>query len=223
MSESSTADLTIIYSSAGKIPKRFAENVLDQLLKAADKTYVYQIYCKPRDSSIVNYYKDLLEAAKEIETPYLATCEDDTLYSDEHFYAHRPPLDTFAYNFSRWNIHTWSEPPFFSLRQRRILAGLIAPRLQFISWLEERFKIDPEGKRLEWWGEPGRNQHEKALGVTQQKSETFETYSPIVVFSHPDSFGYESTGKSKRSSKIRALEIPYFGKASDIIKLYVKE
>jgi len=100
-----------------------------------------------------------------------------------------------------------------------ILATLIAPRELLIKAIEEKFAADPKGKKLQWWGEPGRNQYEKQLGVTPNKSVTFETYNPVVVFSHDRSFCYQSNGKSKRASKIRALEIPYFGRASSIIKL----
>jgi len=228
MSPNST-DITAIYCTAERIGKYFANNVRHELLKALGDIPLISVSKQPLNfgvnivddgkPSILNYYKVLLRACKLATTPYIAVCEDDTLYPDEHF-RYRPPLDTFAYNFNRWNIYTWSKPPFFSLRQRKILAGMIAPRELFIETIEDKFRADPEGKRIEWWGEPGRNYYENKLGVTPRKSEEFLTYNPLVVFSHENSFCYDSNGKNKMASKIRALEIPYHGTAEEVIKLY---
>jgi hypothetical protein len=191
---------------------------LDRLYESAGDYPIAENHCKPEEASIPNYYRSLLETAKRLPTPYLALAEDDTLYSEEHF-NYRPEVDTFAYNFSRWNVATWSQPPFFSLGQRAILGAMIAPRELFIDWLEERFKVDPDGEKLQWWGEPGRKAHEKGLKVSGRKSEIFNTYNPIVVFQHADSYSYDFSGK-KRAGKIRALEIPHFGRADEVVKLY---
>lgn len=211
-------DLTILYSTAHKAPESFRAGLLSQLYFNKKDNPLLEIHSSPQESSISNYYKDLLVAAKEIATPFIAIAEDDTLYPGDHF-NYRPALDTFAYNMTRWNLYTWSDPPFFSLRQRKILATLIAPRELFIEAIEERFRVDPDGQRLQWWGEPGRNTHEKALGVTQRKSIEFNSYNPVVVFTHPKAFGY--MGGNKRANKIRALSLPYWGAAEDVRKLYV--
>ena len=223
MSEKCT-DITAIYCTAGKIPEHFAKNIHDNLVKALREIPLLDMYKDPDvPSSIGNYYRTLLLACEMATTPYVAICEDDTLYTDDHFRYFRPPLDTFAYNFTRWNIYPWSEPPFYSLRQREILATGIFPRELFIEAIKAKFKADPKCKKLEWWGEPGRNHYENMLGVPLNKSCTFETYNPQIVFSHKDSFCYETLGMKKLAGKIRALELPYFGKASDIIKLYKEQ
>lgn len=213
------SSLTIVYATAHRIPENFRQKVLNNLYKVAGDYPIVEVHTTPKKASICNYYWELLQTTKTLKTDYIAIAEDDTLYSADHF-AHRPDSETFAYNFTRWNIFTWSDPPFFHLGQRRILGTMIAPRKLFIEWLEERFKVDPEGKRLEWWGEPGRTDHERKLRVTRQKSEVFNTYNPVVVFFHPGSYGYDFWGTKKKAGKIRALEIPHFGKAEDIIKLY---
>ncbi len=196
-------DLTIIYATAQKIPPIFAKNVAEQLKKAAGDCPIYFVIDNPEVSSITNYYRALLEAAKTLDTPYVAFAEDDTLYPDEHF-NHRPSdMETFAYNTTRWNLYTWSEPPFFSLRQRMILATLIAPREEFIKVMEKRLQNPDESQMVE----PGRRDGEIY--------ETFETYNPIVVFTHPDAFGY--MGKKKQASKIRALSLPYWGEAGKVL------
>lgn len=197
-------DLTILYSTAQKAPKAFRAKVRNQLRIAAGHYPIVDIIDTPEQSSITNYYTRLLETVKQLDTPYVAFAEDDVLYPDEHF-NFRPPLDTFAYNFTRWNLNVADNPPYFSLRQRKILATLIAPRQQFIEVMEQRLKL-PESKMVE----PGRRPGEKV--------EIFNTYNPVIVFQHPTSFA----GTNKRASRIRALELPYFGTANKIKEYYEK-
>lgn len=197
-------NLSIIYSSAHKIPEKFAENVREQLYKAAGEYPIHENHCSPETSSITNYYNSLLGVAREITTPYIAFAEDDTLYPDEHFNQRPSDLNTFAYNDTRWNIYTWSKPPFFSLRQRKILATLIAPREAFIKVMEDRVKLK-ESQMVE----PGRR---------GEPVEIFNTYNPVVVFTHKNAFGY--MGGDKRANKIRATALPYWGSAESVMRLY---
>ncbi len=231
--DKSLPDLTVIYYTANLIGEHFANNVRRQLLTAIGDLPLISLSKKPlkfgtniceeeTESSIINVYKVLLTGAKAAKTKYIALAEDDTLYQAEHFYSHLPPPDTFAYDMVRWNIFTWADPPIFSLQPRRILATLIAPRELFIEAIEERFARYPDlGKLpLEWMGEPGRGGYEGRLGVTKRNSEKFYTYGSVVVFSHPDSLGYQSIGKNKRAGKIRALKIPYWGTPQEVMKNY---
>ncbi|OGK52583.1 hypothetical protein A2966_03520 [Candidatus Roizmanbacteria bacterium RIFCSPLOWO2_01_FULL_41_22] len=228
-------EITVIYYTANVINEHFANNIRAQLLSAIGGLPLISLSKKPlnfgtnicegeTERSIINVYRTLLVGAKAAKTKYIAFCEDDTLYPDEHFHYHLPPPDTFAYNMTRWNIHSWSNPTFY-LVTRRILATLIAPRELFIEAIEERFAKYPDLSLLpvQWMGEPGRNNYEKALGVTQRKSEGFNTYNPLVVFSHPDSYGFQTHGRRKKVGKIRALEIPYWGTAEQVMKLYKKD
>lgn len=199
-------DLTIIYSTAHKIEPMFAGRVRANLEFAARDNPIEEIHSTPEESSITNYYLELLGTARAITSPYIAFAEDDTLYPDEHFNERPSNLKTFAYNYTRWNFYTWSKPPFYSLRQRSILATLIAPREEFIKVMEKRLQNPDESQMIE----PGR-------GVGELH-ETFETYNPIVVFTHPNAFGYMD-GK-KLASKIRALSIPYWNEADRLKEKY---
>lgn len=201
------SDLTIIYATAHKVPEWSREQVFKELLKAAGDYPIVELHSTPEKSSITNYYTDLLEAAKQITTPYLAFAEDDTLYCDEHFNQRPSDPYTFAYNYTRWNLYTWSDPPFFSLRQRKILATLIAPREEFIRVMTKRLRNSDESQMVE----PGRRSGENY--------ETFNTYNPVVVFTHPNAFGY--MGGDKRANKIRATALPYFGTAEEVRKLWL--
>ena len=226
-------DLTVIYYTANILKEDFAQKVRQELLKSIDNLPLISVSKKPLDfgqnilddmpyRSVTNIYLQLLNAAKKAQTPYLAFCEDDSLYPPAHFFSFRPKMDEFAYNLTRWNIFTWSNPPFYSIKFRKILASLIAPRELFIKALEERFEKYPDITKIpeKWMGEPGRNDYESQLGVSLNKSVDFYTYDPLVVFSHPDSLGYIVQGSKKKANAIRALEIPYWGRASDVITKY---
>ncbi len=197
-----TKDLTIIYATASKAPLHFRQKVFDELKKAAQDYEVYYIIDPPEVSSITNYYKELLIAAKKLDTPYIAFAEDDTLYPDEHFNQRPPDLETFAYNTTRWNLQTWSKPPFYSLRQKLILSTMIAPREKFIEIMNMRVRLAEKHMF-----EPGRGEGEK--------THAFATYNPVVVFQHPDGFGYME-GK-KGAEKVRATALPYWGSARKVM------
>jgi len=228
-------DLTIIYYTACRLNEPFASNVRRQLKSAIGDLPLISVSKKPLDfgknicdkdtkRSVVSVYQAVLRGAKEATTKYVALAEDDALYPPEHFQRFLPPEDTFAYNLTRWNIYTWSRPPIFSIKYRRTLSSLIAPRKLLIEALEERFAKYPDTTKipLKWMGEPGRNKYEKNLKVTQRKAIDFYTYSPVIVFSHPKSFGYEFQGTKKRANAIRALELPYWGTAQKVITDFYK-
>jgi hypothetical protein len=95
-----------------------------------------------------------------------------------------------------------------------------------VAAMEERFKrfdeLINEGKKEEdiihVWGDPGR--YEKLLGVTERETEEFWSIVPILYFSHPEAFGYQLLGSRKKLGNLRAYDIPVWGKAEDIVKLY---
>ncbi len=72
--------------------------------------------------------------------------------------------------------------------------------------MEKRLTNPSEGQMVE----PGRRKEEKY--------ETFNTYNPIVVFTHPNAFGY--MGGDKKAHKIRAIALPYWGEAKEVRRLW---
>ena len=170
-------------------------------------------------ASNINIYKQLLIGAKEATTEYIATAEDDTLYSESH-YAHRPSEGMFGYNMNKWSLFTWSDPPIFSNRGRMTLNALIAPRKLLIEALEERFAKYPRDEMipLQYWGEVGR--YEEHLGVTVRPTEQFQSEIPIIMFNHPESLNYKQQGERKKLGMERLFKLPYWGDASDVVKLY---
>jgi hypothetical protein len=226
-------DLTIIYYTANFISDYFFQNTKKQLLKAAGDLPIISVSHKPIDlgkniclgdigRSHLNIYRQILIGAKAAKTKYVAMAEDDILYSYEHFHTYVPTEDKFAYDMNKWQIFTWVAPPQYNFKNRRVVNSLIAKRDMLVAAMEERFnkfKDMPEEQiPLNHWGDPGR--YESKLGVTVRETEEFSSLVPNIVFDHPEAFGFLKLGVRKRMDDTRATELPYWGKASDVIKLY---
>lgn len=222
-------DLTAIFLTVNKVPKKWAEYHRKVTSAALGDTRVISITRESSDwginiiqegeASVSNVYKQMLRGAKLATTPYVAIIEDDTLYIKEHL-EYRPNLNTFAYNTNRAGLFTWGDPTYF-WKMRMVNSGLIAPREQLIKALEERFKKYPAGVSNGLSGEVGRANIESKLGVNIQKSVKFETTVAIVSLGHDFSICPRQRSHRKRMGKVRAFDIPHWGKASEIVKHFV--
>ena len=232
-------DLTILYYTANFLPEYFTQNTQRHLLKAVGDTRIVVVSFKPTlvgtncknivvgdiGRSAYNIYKQVLIAAKEAETEYVATAEDDVLYPREHF-EYRPDKDVFAYDVNKWNIHTWDKDPVLSLRERRNMTGLIVTRDALIRTLEERFAKYPDPDKVpvrvwSYWAEPGR--YDDLLRVTQMKSEVYKGAAPHVMFCAEESLGFGNLGKRKAHGNIqkpRSERLEPWGTAEEVLKLY---
>lgn len=233
-------NLTVIFYTANVLHEPFAGTVRKQLLKAIGDYPLISVSQRPMDfgtnicvgdigRSHLNIYRQILIGCKKAKTKYVAMAEDDCLYSYEHFHDFRPSLGTFAYDMNKWAIFTWIKPPVFSYRHRKIVNSLIAERQMLIDAMEERFKRVNElieaGKKEEdiirHWGDPGR--YEDNLGVTIRPSEEYTTPVPNIIFTHEEAFGFVSMGKRKKLGDQRAYELPGWGRAEDIVKLWYEK
>lgn len=242
-------DITVIYYTCNHLEDTnpyFLANTQKQLIKAIGDHPLLSISHRPMDfgRNIVvsekdglepgrshrNIYKQILIGAKNATTEYVATAEDDILYSYEHFHTFVPEKDTFAYDMQKLSLFTWTKPSMYSFRtKRRVVNQLIAPRKLLIEAMEERFARLPELKAMGWdderinskWGDPGR--YENLLGITPRKTEEFYSGVPSIVFTHPNAYGYEfNHGKRKMLGDIRMFDVPVWGKASEVLKLHDK-
>ena len=224
-------ELTIIYYTSNRISEFFANNIRKQILKAIGNIALISVSQKPIDfgknicvgnigRSNYNIYKQALIGAKKAKTKYVAMCEDDVLYTPEHFTCYRPDDEHFAYNFNRWNIYTWSRPPIFSYKHRIIMNQLIAPRELLVKALEERFKKYPTADTVpvKVWSEIGK--YERHLGVTIQKTVEFNSPESNIMFSHSEALGYKGLGKKKKHGDKRVKELLYWGEAKKILEKY---
>lgn len=225
-------DLTILYVTANEISDYFARNTRNKLRLAIGNAPIVSVSKKTMDfgtnivcdnvRSHVGIYRDALIGAKKIKTKYMAFCEDDILYSPAHF-TYRPKKRAFAYNSNCWSIYTWVKPALFTYKgPRRNNSTLICETELYIETMEERFskyKDVPESEiNLSTWAEPGR--YEGNNGLTIRETEFFAPNPPNIMFSHKKGLSFDNLGTRKRLGDVRATDIPFWGFADDIMKLY---
>lgn len=215
-------DITAVYYTADEAPTIFTDATLTQLRKALGDIKLV-IIRKPSDipRSQAQIYRQVLQGAKEATTKYVACCEDDVLYSPAHF-KFRPKDKHWGYNMNSWNIYTWTEP-MFSYKApsgRRNLNGLICERQLLIDHLEERFRLHPDDSKVDIgiFGEPGK--YDNQLGTTPYPSQDFYINPPNIVFSHETNLQFKGLGTRKALGQIRATEIPTWGSAEKIRRIY---
>lgn len=238
-------DLTIVYYTSNHLEETnpyFLNNTKKALIKAVDGLPIVSISHKPvyldydnhknylfkaEGRSHLNIYRQILEGAKMSKTKFVAMAEDDILYSKEHFHSKLPREDCFLYDMNKLSLFTWTNPPLYSFRHnRKVVNQLIAPRQYLIDAMEERFKrVDEllaEGRSLDsilkYFGDPGR--YEGHLGVTKRNTDTFMCTCPSIVFSHEHAYGFLNHGKRKRLGDLRINEVPYWGRAEEVLKLF---
>ena len=223
-------DLTVIFLTVNKVPKKWAHYHKKRLLHAIKG---YDLITVSRESMDMpgtnliqdddicasNVYKQMLRAAKIATTPYIAVAEDDSLYTRSHFREFRPALDTFAYNMNRMSMYEWRKP-MFSWRDRISNLTLIAPRELLIKCLEERFEKYPEGTSDEVTGEVGKSKIEQRMGLPHYKSVMWNSSHAVININHQYAMDDMEIRQVKKPGPIRAYEIPYWGRAEDIMKYF---
>ncbi len=223
--------MTSIFYTCNKIDEKFAEVIRKNLLHVLNGIPIISVSHKPMSfgdnyvvdlsQSHISIYRQALHGAKLAKTKYIALCEDDVLYNEEHF-KYEPTPGKFAYNVGTWNMQTWGKPIFTQKIGGRInLNSLICERELFIEAMEERFAKWPDESKIELgnWAEPGK--YEKNLGVTIREIEKFYGNPTNIVFSHETALSFQNLGKRKKIGEIRAKSIPFWGSAKMIKKIYV--
>lgn len=221
-----SSDLTIIMLTANRVPESWARFHKEKLLEATGDSPIITISRKPLDWGtnlldtqpyhISNIYFQLLRGAKHAETNFIAVAEDDTLYPKKHF-EYCPPKDVFAYNQNRFGLFSWSRTPTYFWKDRISNSTLIAERKLVIEALEERFAKHPKGTPTGFTGEMGRNNIEDRLGITRRRAIWFQTEISVVRIDHEKGVDRLSRTHRKGMGILRAYDIPYWGKACDIV------
>ena len=224
-------DITAIFLTNNEVPEewmRFHNKVLLESLGGAPLITMSRkpmnlgkniLQDKPKSMS--NIYYQLLRGAKEAKTDYIAVVEDDTLYPPEHF-LQRPKKDKIGYNMNHWSLFTWITShhthPIYSWRNRRGNYSMLSYRELVIEALEERFKKFPDGTPDRITGEIGRPMVEHNMGITVRDVQEFETTQSIINFNHSNASDDLQQRQRKSLGEIRAYDIPYWGKAEDLVK-----
>lgn len=235
------ADLTIIYYTANTNKESFMKNTQKYLLKAVGDTPIVSVSFKPtiigtncknicigtQERSNYMIYKQVLIGTREANTKYVAMAEDDMIYHPTHFTYKPPDENTFSYDINKWSIFSWTDPPIYSYRVRKLMNSLICGKKALVKTLEERYKKYPDWEKAPreiqkyYWGEPGR--FEDHLGLTRLKSEEFKAKMPSIMFSTSEALGYQVLGKRKAHSEIRKEKLEPWGTAKEVLKLYTSK
>lgn len=218
-------DITIIFSTLNKLPKKWQAYQKEVLLEAIGDTPIITLSRDPLDwglnviqtepEGMSNIFFQILKGARLATTPYIGIAEDDTLYPKAHF-EFRPPLDTFAYNRTRWTLFTWGKPVYY-YKPRSGNCVMIAPRQRLIEALDERFGQYPV---LPCPCEPGNNRTEDRLGLKRRKHVKFYTIEPVVNFNHKFSHNPVEQKEKKKGKPIRAFDIPKWGRADELVRKF---
>ncbi len=225
-------DLTLVYYTANREDPGFLRRIREHLVTGPGAGLpLISVTQEPFDFgqnvcvgeigySIYNIYVQILAGAKQVKTKYMACCEDDSLYTREHF-SYRPN-NAFAYNISRGNV---TRNTYFH-RNRAGMCTCIAPTELMIKTLEIRFaKFPPlpDGshllrENLVAFGEPGR--YEERRGLPRVNLETFTSNPVPLTFSHRKSVG----GSRKILPRDTVMDsLPYWGRAEELWKYYYGE
>lgn len=226
-------DITAIFLTCNDLPKSWQEFHEKVLLEALDGAPLITMSMKPmslgfnvlqdKPRSLSNIYYQLLRGAKLAKTDYIAVVEADTLYPKEHF-LQRPNKNRIGYNMNHWSLFTWitdyHKKPIYSWRNRRGNYSMLSYRQLVIDALEERFAKFPDGTPDRITGEIGRPMVEHNMGITVRPVEEFETAVSIINFNHSNASDDLQQRQRKSLGEIRALDIPFWGKAEDLVKQF---
>jgi hypothetical protein len=220
------SDLTVIFLTENTLPKKWMRYQRKTLLKAVGSNNLITISRKPlknmglnliqkKPRSLANIYWQILRGAKSAKTEYVAVAEDDTLYPESHFKI-RPRKNVFAYNASNWKIYNWGKPIYHS-PTNMLNYVLIASRELVIKTLERRFT---KGFGNHIAGELGKEKVYKRLGIRENRRVKFWTVFPVINVNHDKGFDPKVQAHIKPVRGLRVYDVPYWGRAEDIMKKF---
>jgi len=217
------ADLTLLYYTANTIEEYLGENVRKHLLSIRGDLPLVSVSQKPLDfgmnievgnigKSYYNCYKQILIGAKLVNTKYVAMCEDDTLYTLEHF-AHRPSNErVFSYNKNMWYCE---ETEYWTKGWTGMLSCIVGTDY-LIETLTPRFLKYPtepqysKDRISRVFQEPGR--------FDKANTEYWESKVPLVTFNYFNAMGGKA--KSVAHPPRNALVLQHWGDCWELKKKY---
>ena len=218
-------DLTVIMLTLNKPPKHWQKFYKKTLLEAIGDMPLVIVSKEPMDwnrpntqyalqeepgvsqgERIHNIYSQLLKAVRMTNTTYIAQVDDDCLYPSIHFNSHRPPQNKFSYNYNRWSINTWvRRNPFYYHSPHPDNPMLIAPRQRLLECLESVPYFDSITLKF------------------MLDCVAFYTIDPVLCFHHVTGLVDERIIRWKKPWPVRALSLPMWGEAKEILKEWREE
>jgi hypothetical protein len=223
------SDLTIIFLTENTLPKRFMKFQRKHLLRAAGDNEMVTMSRKPmvgfgknilqdRPRGLHNIYRQLWRGAKAAKTEFVAVAEDDTLYPPDHFQMERlRHKNAFSYNQHNWKLFNWG-PPVFHWRMNYVNYCFIADRQLLVDTLGVRMDSTLPEEHRAMSSEPGKRWASKALGIPHPTTLKVWGKRAVVTFNHDMGFDIHAQEHRKPMGPIRATEIPYWGRAEDLVR-----
>lgn len=246
-------DLTILLYTANRLPEATAARIRGHLLAQVDATGgalagrypLISVSQKPIDFgrnicvgdigvSKYNAYKQILIGALEVETEYVATVDDDTLYDVEHF-THRPPPGEFLYEANYWFCQDGLDY-YWRASDAKTRGGMWGCRActetlcanltaRFECYPSDPWQIDPQLHLF--FGEPGYKDGDRTYG-RHDRHGTTSSPRPCLVFVHQASMGYKQLIRFYRrygrpTPENTAAHLTDFGTVAEVRKRFWEE
>ena len=214
-------NITLLYYTANKIPEKFAKNIREHLLWSSKGKPIISISQQPMDfgkenihaiglvPNMYNIYIQIVMGAEKAKTKYVACCEDDVLYCQEHF-DFEPTERAFYYNNSVRHLR----PKGYYCNENILMSQCIVERDYLLETFALRFKkfTTPESI-VGSFGEPGREEH--LIGLPKVEGRFFQTEIYPIIFHHR----YGISGVRVVDTEI-VQELPHWGKANELWEKY---
>lgn len=222
-------DITIIMLTPNRLPKKWAKYHKQVLMKAIGDTPIITISKEPiawginllqTEYGYPNIYKQMLRGAKLATTKYIAMADDDVLYTQQHF-MFRPPTDGFYYNYTRWILPTWKiakEDALYFYKPKPGNGTMIATRESVIEAMGRRLAANPE---LPGYFTKELGHSRRMMRYDKLESQPFYTTEPVIYLMHDLTADEAAQKHQKTIWPVRAYDIPFWGKAKDVLKKFV--
>ena len=214
-------EASIIYYSSSREDTEFERKIQQTIKTNSGELDIYSVTQKPTNFgnniavgnvgvSGFNCLRQMLLAAKAAPTRFVIHTEADCLYPPDYF-TFRPEThpDTACYRNVNTYLIGYTRDCFWKKKEGGMWCQIINREL-LIRRLEELFKGQP------MWDTTKKNFPKEIKKKFFDKFEYFSTKNPCISF---------KTGKGMRkfshSERIDIPELPYFGKASDLVNQYI--
>jgi len=215
---------TIIYYTANRENPEFEEKIRANILKQKGNLPIISVSQKPINfgknicvgdvgASGFNMFRQVQMACEAAKTQFVISAEADCLYPPDYF-TFIPPRDDMAYRNSNVFLLPYQKNYFF--QKDGSTFSQIIDREFYLKVLGKLFKNAPKWS-IEEKNFPKERTRRSDIFMPDQKS-YFETENPCLSFKTGNGMRFNSP-----SYNVRFYELPYWGKATELIKKYAKQ
>lgn len=212
--------VSVIYCSSNREKPEFEQRIRDNILKYCGDIPIVSVTQKPIDFgtnicvgdnvgvSGFNFFRQSLIACYAAKTPFVLSCEADTVYPPDYF-TFIPPREDICYRNK--NLYVMGQHrTYFYKKEEGATHAQIVGREFYIKTLEKLFEGEPEWS-IEQKNFPKEKFHKKGEDVfKKQEIEFYETENPVVQIKTS-----QSMRNYTNSDRIPRYELPFWGSGKD--------